>query len=92
MKEDVRFDGILFVIGALYCARYSVQYFFVVRFVRQPRRHIATVGRAFVLFDFMRRVLAEVGIGEVGKEVGKKIVIDGGVGVDVFGSHAHAVN
>jgi len=34
-KEDVRFiDGILFIVGALCCARYLVQDFFVVRFVR----------------------------------------------------------
>jgi len=32
-KEDVRFGGILFIVGALCCARYSFQYFFVVRFM-----------------------------------------------------------
>ena len=80
--------GILFIVGALCCARYSFQYFIVVRFMRQPYCHIAAVGHAFVLFDFLRSILSEVGIGEVGKEVGKKIVIDGFVGVDVFGCHS----
>ena len=62
-------DGILFIVGALCCARYSFQYFIVVRLMRQPCRHIAAVGHAFVLFDFMCGVLAEIGIGKVGKEV-----------------------
>ena len=56
----------------------------------QPCRHIAAIGHAFVLFDFMHGILAEVGIGEVGEEVAEKIVVDGFVGIDVFGCHAHS--
>ena len=58
----------------------------------QPCRHIAAVGHAFVLFDFMCGVLAEVWIGEVGKEVGKKIAVDGFVRGDVFGCHRYDIN
>ena len=56
--------------------------------MRQPCRHIAAVGHAFVLFDFMCGLLSEVGIGKVGKEVGKQIAVDRFVGVDVFGVHS----
>ena len=87
MKEDVRFGGILFIVGTLCCARYSFQYFIVVCLMRQPYRYIAAVGHAFVLFDFMGGVLSEVGIGKVWKEVEEKIAVDGFVGIDVFSGH-----
>ena len=45
------------------------------RLMRQPCRHIAAVGHAFVLFDFLRGILSEVGIGKVGKEVAEKVVV-----------------
>ena len=63
-----------------------------VRLMRQPYRHIAAVGHAFVLFDFWCGILAEVGIGKVGEKVAEEIVVDGIVVVDVFSGHQYEIN
>ena len=45
---------------------------------------MAAVCHAFVLRDFLRGGLAEVGIGEIGEEVGDEIAVNRFIHVDVF--------
>ena len=56
--------------------------------MRQPCCHIAAIGHAFVLFDFLCGFLSKVGIGNVGKKVADEVTVDGFMGVDVFRCHS----
>ena len=49
---------------------------------------MATGGHALILFDLLRGILPEMGIGEFGKEVANEIAVERFVGVNVFGCHS----
>ena len=67
----------------------SLHDFSIVRLIWKPRCHIAAVGHALILFDFLRRFLTEMRIGEFRKEVAEEVAIDGIMGADIFGSYTH---
>ena len=48
---------------------------------------MAAVCHAFVLRDFTCGILAEVGIGEIGEEVGDEIAVNRFIRVDIFRAH-----
>ena len=47
------------------------------RLIWKPRRHIAAVGHAFILFDFLCRFLLEMRIGELWQEVAEEEAVGG---------------